>query len=217
MKQYLLLMLCYTSNNSGMIPHSNIYPPAYGKTHFIVGKTPTMSNSTSPRPAESICNAYFSPHDDMRSTFIDFINQEKEHISIAIYMFTDADISNAIIAAHKRGVDIEIITDPTCLRESSHRISVLSDAGISVMIYNASAHTKRFGSIMHHKFAIFKKNKNNGPLLWTGSFNFTRAACCSNQENAIIIDNIRLIDKYRDQFEQLKHLSYRYSPSRNEA
>ena len=75
-------------------------------------------------------------------------------------------------------------------------------------IYKPS-NTTIFSDIMHNKFVIFGKNISNKPLLWTGSFNFTKSAQLKNQENVVILDEQYLIQKYEKQFEVIKkRISY---------
>jgi cardiolipin hydrolase len=51
---------------------------------------------------------------------------------------------------------------------------------------------------MHHKFALF-----DGSLLLTGSYNWTRSAASSNEENFIITGDLRFIKPFSELFEQL--------------
>ena len=124
-------------------------------------------------------------------------------------MFTDKEIANALINAHKRGVRIDL-ADSAGLRDRQNKIGLLSDNNILVYVYNGQNGKSGNSSIMHHKFMLFSKNKENRSLLWTGSFNFTRIACECNQENVIILEDSRAIQKYSEQFEKLKERSYKY-------
>lgn len=197
-------------------------PPSFGKTHFIMGQ---QKQSVSPRPAgpeqtsvlwgtqpSTLKAVFFSPDDKVRSELLDLVQHEQQHLRIAVFMLTDKKIAYELINAHKRGVTIEIITDPTCLKDQYNKIGLLSDQGISVFVYNAQHIKGRFTSIMHNKFAIFKKNKGNKSILWTGSFNFTCAGHKCNQENVLVLDDAELVQKFARQFERLKTLSYHYKP-----
>lgn len=198
-------------------------PTALGKTHFILGYTPEKETKVSSTPIDAkqtyVTNnscALFTPDDDVRSQLISLIDQEKEAIKIAVFMFTDKNIANALLNAHNRNIKIEIVTDPAGLRDRQNKIGLLSDNKIAVYVYNGQHGKNGSSSIMHHKFILFSKNKNTKPLLWTGSFNFTRIACDCNQENVVILDDLSLIEKYSEQFNRLKKRSYRYKPGEEE-
>ncbi len=47
-------------------------------------------------------------------------------------------------------------------------------------------------------------------MVCTGSFNFTRAAHRSNQENVLVLDDDFFVIKYGKKFEQLKECSDHY-------
>jgi phosphatidylserine/phosphatidylglycerophosphate/cardiolipin synthase-like enzyme len=194
-------------------------PPSFGKTHFVIGYQPSASAHTqkaenkqdhaglSPVPPV----VFFTPDHDVRSQLISLINQEQENIKIAVFLFTDKKIADALLAANRRGVHIEIVTDPAGLRDRANKIGVMCDNTIAVYVYHGHYAPSGSSSIMHHKFIIFSKNKEDRSLLWTGSFNFTRIACDCNQENVIVLYDKRVIEQYEDQFKKLKQRSYKYS------
>jgi phosphatidylserine/phosphatidylglycerophosphate/cardiolipin synthase-like enzyme len=51
---------------------------------------------------------------------------------------------------------------------------------------------------MHHKFAIFDEG-----VVLTGSYNWTRGAAMSNEENLILSNDRRLLTAFRGEFERL--------------
>lgn len=194
--------------------------PDLGKTHFIVGLPITPSPAPSKKIDKEVCvandlqsllacidgsykQAFFSPDDDLESILIKLINAEERSIRVAVFSFTNGDIAQALIAAHERGIPVEIITDISCLRDKFNKIETLKNAGIKVWIYNPN-HTGILNNIMHNKFVLFEKNVGGKSLLWTGSFNFTKSAKINNQENVIIVDEMRLIERYTKQFALLK-------------
>ena len=138
------------------------------------------------------------------------INDEQKRIRAAVFLFTDLEIAQALVEAKKRGVAVEVITDTSCIRERHNKIGKLCDCGCVLYVYNPSYNKKDSGSLMHHKFMVFEKNKQNKSLVWTGSFNFTKAASQSNQENAIVIDDKESVQKFVKQFDLLKDRAYRY-------
>jgi len=202
-----------------------------GKTHFIIGQPqqaepetdiepepialPEVAHTAIPArphpdvatiltcPTGDIEQALFSPDNDLESLLICLMDNEQEAIKIAVFAFTNGAIANALLRAHERGVKIELIIDTSCLRDRFNKIELLQSKGINPHVYRPSSNTL-LSDIMHNKFVIFSKNIGNKPLLWTGSFNFTKSAQLKNQENVVVLDKPHLIDKYCKQFEVIK-------------
>ena len=217
---FLIIFLsfhCLNSYESKHVPTFN--SPDLGKTHFIIGlpanQAPLVkkSNHTASltgsleqfllSPQGTVCQAFFSPDDDVQNLLIQLINNEQKSIKTAIFSFTDGDIAHALINAHKRGVTVEIITDISSIRDKFNKIELLKKFGVVIYVYNPRTLTI-LNNIMHHKFVLFGKNVGGKSLLWTGSFNFTKSAKINNQENIVILDQIHLINRYNNQFELLK-------------
>ena len=104
----------------------------------------------------SIKQALFSPEDDVKSVLIGLINQEKKHISLAIFTLTDKDIAQALIDAYDRKVSIEIVTDRTTYMSDYSKIPLLAKKNITIYIYPQLKNIdKAAASLMHNKFIIF--------------------------------------------------------------
>lgn len=149
-----------------------------------------------------IKQALFPPSDDTRTVLIGLIQAEKIKISLAIFMFSEPEIARALLEAHARGVVIEIVADRSCAQTQWSKLQPLAQAGIPIFIWPPALEATR--AIMHNKFIIFACTLNNRSLLWTGSYNFTKAASTINQENALIVEDEELILTYQQQFERLK-------------
>ena len=223
MKKYIIILFfgchIYADRGSSMIvAQANL--PTFGKTHFIIGQPTVIVAEKKQEKKEatleanngSIVGAYFSPDDDLSEQLQRLIAQERKAIRIAIFMFTDTTIANALIAAKNRGVSVEIISDAGCLKERSSKIGHVCDNGCVVYIYNPGYQSQEAGSLMHHKFALFEDNDGK-PAVWTGSYNFTKGARNSNQENAVILRDGQTFNKFDKQFDMLKNRSFRYGNS----
>lgn len=204
---------------------NNVVPESFGKTHFIVGypagnTTPKNSNSPSPAPRYNTSftafQVFFTPDDNIRDELIRYIGQEAEKIQIAVFMMTDSKIAKSLINALHRKISVELITDVGCLKERSSKINILCEHGCAVHIYNPSYDKKGRTSLMHHKFALFTNNLGKS-MVWTGSYNFTKAASSTNQENALVLDDQKIFDIFSKQFQRLKKRSYRYGQRRKSA
>ncbi|QQR49797.1 DUF1669 domain-containing protein [bacterium] len=148
---------------------------------------------------------FFAPGDKPGNELIKMIDQAKKKIHAAVYMFTDNKIAIALINAHKRKVDVQIIVDKTTVESIYGKAQVLQENGISVFVYHplSSKPTsdniyQKYPALMHHKFAIIDDK------LWTGSFNWTRSANYRNEENALILADKHLHAAFSDRFETLK-------------
>ena len=170
----------------------------FGKTHFIVG----MEQDQYPKntPSQMPCKppqALFSCKDDVQNTLIEAIQKEQKHIMIAIFNFTSKEIAQSLLAAKKRGVSVEIITDESSIKEKYSKIPFLFTQGIPIYVFQANA------GKMHHKFAVFSDK------IWTGSYNFTKSAQQSNQENVLILYEPEIRKQYEIQFQNLRNKSGR--------
>jgi phosphatidylserine/phosphatidylglycerophosphate/cardiolipin synthase-like enzyme len=223
--------------------------PTFGSTHFIVGfphdlckatrtaigqevaqqkatKTRSVTSKTVVHN-DKIVQAFFSPDDDLQDALIQLIQQESSSIRIAIYTFTDTEIAQALIDAHQRGVNVQIIVDPSQGKDRYSKVSTLQAAGIKVFFYNPDYVADKRSNLMHNKFAIFGNTKKNKVRVWTGSYNFTAAARTRNQENAVLFTDTAVFEDYLKQFCCLKdercigcdraqkHLHLAQTPTRN--
>lgn len=124
-------------------------------------------------PTTSWIKVYFTPGLDCEKNIISRLNEAKKNIDIAVYSITNENIVNAVIAAHKRGVKVRVMTDFQQSTGNKSRVQELIDAGVSVRTNKGTEH-----KIEHNKFAIF-----DGKEMTTGSYNWTWNASNSNSEN----------------------------------
>jgi phosphatidylserine/phosphatidylglycerophosphate/cardiolipin synthase-like enzyme len=147
----------------------------------------------------------FSPDDDIKTVLIGLIEQEKKRIALAVFTITDKDIAQALIDAHQRKVIVELVTDRGTMVSEYSKMPLLMKAGIAVYSYpKVKDMDKARQSLMHNKFILFYSSLQGKMLLWTGSFNLSRAASYSNQENVIVLDDAALISPYVQRFSLLK-------------
>jgi cardiolipin hydrolase len=165
---------------------------------FIAQECIKFVRRTFARDGENIQRAFFVPHDEVKKLLIGFIHTEKESIKAALFRLTDKDIAQALLAAHKRGVRVAVITDQGCLFERAEKIRLLMKEHIPVYIFG-----DRFNALMHNKFFIFEKNLRDEPLLWTGSVNATVSGTTKNRENVLVTNNVQVIQQYTAEFEAL--------------
>lgn len=127
----------------------------------------------------------FTPGENCTQKIVNIISHAKKLLWIQAYQFTSQPISNAVIAAKQRGVDVRIILDKTQYTQNPNApATLLSQAGIPVWIDNKV-------KIAHNKVMIV----DNHDLI-SGSFNFSRSAQTRNAENVLIIKSSTLAKLY---------------------
>lgn len=97
---------------------------------------------------ERLCDPTF---EDCRADILTYIKQETQQIDMGFWMMSDARYSNALVAAHNRGVKIRILMDsrcggahPTCLPP----LEQLAAAGIPMR-------ERVISGVMHWKMILF--------------------------------------------------------------
>ncbi|CAN5211355.1 phospholipase D-like domain-containing protein [soil metagenome] len=149
------------------------------------------TNSALSTKSTARSSAFFSPGEACRQAINQQINAATKSLKICVFTISDDMISQAILAAYKRGVTIQLLTDNDKLLDLGSDISELGKAGISIKVDNTSNH-------MHHKFMI-----SDDESLITGSYNWTRSAAKFNQENIIISTEGSLVREFIVEFERL--------------
>ncbi len=133
-------------------------------------------------PAESVdrspvLKAYFSPNGGCTEAVVQELNRAKTTALVQSYSFTSAPIAKALVDAHKRRVDVQVILDKSQRTERYSSATFIANEGITTFI--DAAH-----KIAHNKVMVI-----DGSTVITGSFNFTKAAENGNAENLLIVSN----------------------------
>ncbi len=134
-------------------------------------------NST---PAE----VYFSPGQGCTAALAKEIGRAKSRILMQAYSFTSEEIAAALIQAHKRGIEVQLLLDKSNLTAKSSAAAMVARQGIPTHIDAAHA-------IANNKVVVI-----DGTTVITGSFNFTMAAEEKNAENLLVIRNRELAGIY---------------------
>ncbi len=142
-------------------------------------------------------NAYFSQTSGNYNTgggideyLINDILGAKSSIHLAIYSLTNDRIRDALIKAHKKGVEVKIFTDDHEFFKDD--MKVLKNAGIFV------ANDEETKALMHNKFMII-----DNKTVWSGSCNYTYYAFYRNNENLVKIKGSKIAAVYEKQFKEL--------------
>ncbi len=157
-------------------------------------------------PAETWWEIYFTDPQNMgdpkkingsiEEKLIQYINNAKESIHIAAFEFDLPLVADALIAAHKRGVEVQWLTD------NENGIQADIDDGLKLFpkMKRGGVEIKDDGrsGLMHNKFWIFDQK-----TVWTGATNITVNGIFKNNNNAIVIHNAELAAIYERQFSDM--------------
>jgi phosphatidylserine/phosphatidylglycerophosphate/cardiolipin synthase-like enzyme len=133
-------------------------------------------------------------------------------IDMALFVFSDQELSNRLEQRHQQGVQIRLLIDPGfAYRNYSGGLDLLGltipdyqcryDADNRVWanpIMSVGIPQLPEGDILHHKFGVV-----DGHLVITGSQNWSAAANTGNDENLLVIDNATVAAHFEREFEQL--------------
>lgn len=142
------------------------------------------------RPAVSV-EAHFSPGDECLNAIRAQLDRARATVDVCVFTITDDRIAEALLAAHRRGVHVRVVTDNDKALDEGSDVRRLERAGIEVREDRTEFH-------MHHKFAVF-----DSKVLLTGSYNWTRGAARYNEENLIVTDDARLVGPFTREFQAL--------------
>ncbi len=98
-------------------------------------------------PPRSRASAYFSPGEECRRKIRELCRQARQSLDICVFTISDDQLSAEILACHRRGVPVRIISDDDKQFDEGSDIHALREAGVPLRIDDSPFH-------MHHKFAL---------------------------------------------------------------
>jgi phosphatidylserine/phosphatidylglycerophosphate/cardiolipin synthase-like enzyme len=122
----------------------------------------------------------FTPGDDAGALVVEAIRKARKQVLVQAYSFTHKDIAEALVAAKRRGVDVQMITDRQQMETgATSLVAWLAEQGMPVWVDadHAAAHNK----------VMVIDNATPEAAVITGSFNFTHAAQYRNAENLLVL------------------------------
>lgn len=158
-----------------------------GKFHTL--KNPLDSTNTFTVGATKV-SAYFSPQDKtVEKALVPLIENAQSYIYLPVFVITHKKLTQALIDAKKRGVDVKIILDATSVRSNHTTHEILREAGIPLKTENYAGKVHNKSMIIDDKYVI------------TGSMNFSNSGENRNDENCLVIENSDLAKFYKGWFE----------------
>jgi phosphatidylserine/phosphatidylglycerophosphate/cardiolipin synthase-like enzyme len=147
------------------------------------GPHPPAPGPCSACPAAAAWSVYFSPAGGCTEAVVREIAAAKKTILVQAYNFSSPPIAAALLAAHRRGVDVQVIEDKRASGEKKCQVPVLRKAGIKVLLDGVHP-------IAHNKVMVI-----DAATVLTGSFNWSTEAE-RNAENLLVIRDAALAAKY---------------------
>ena len=164
----------------------------------------TGASSTSVPAAGSI-EVAFSPNEGSEALVLKVINSAHREIRMLSYSFTSAPVTQALLNAKKRGVDVKLVADQknNVVEDRSGKaraaLSALANAGVDVRTISVYA-------IHHDKIIV-----SDGASTELGSFNYSAAAASKNSENVLVNwNNPALAKVYLEHFQRNYRQSVTY-------
>jgi phosphatidylserine/phosphatidylglycerophosphate/cardiolipin synthase-like enzyme len=141
--------------------------------------------------AREPASAHFSPGESCRQKILSLCRTARAQIDVCVFTLADDVLAEALLACHRRGIAVRLLTDNDKAFDAGSDVAWLREQGLPVRLDRSGFH-------MHHKFAIF-----DARLLLNGSFNWTRSATTSNEENLLVIEHAQLVADFGAEFERL--------------
>ena len=117
------------------------------------------------------------------------IDAARSSVDVAIYKLDLWSIRDALIGAHRRGVQVRVVAESDNLGE--REMQQLIAAGIPVV-------DDRRAGRMHNKFVVI-----DGYEVWSGSMNFTVNGAYRNNNDLIRLRSTRLAENYQTEFDEM--------------
>ncbi|MFO8035532.1 MAG: phospholipase D-like domain-containing protein [Anaerolineales bacterium] len=117
------------------------------------------------------------------------IEQARFQVDLAIYRLDLWNVRDALLQAHRRGVNVRVVTESDLADEEE--IQSLLSAGIPVK-------GDQGPGLMHQKFMIIDQEH-----VWTGSMNYTLQGVYRNDNNLIHVSAPSLAENYETEFNEM--------------
>lgn len=129
-------------------------------------------------------------HYSLEKRLVEKLTTAALRVDAALYHLDSARVADGLIKAHRRGVQVQVVTETDNIDEDA--IAQLQEAGIPV------AEDGDPDSYMHHKFIVIDEQ-----YVWTGSYNTTYNGAYKNKNNVIFIDSAPLAYNFTQEFREL--------------
>jgi len=134
---------------------------------------------------------YFAPQDRVAGHIIDTIQTARESIYFMAFSFTHDGIGKAILDKAKAGLKVGGVFETTGSKTKNSEYGKMEQAGLDV-------YTDGNPYSMHHKVIIIDER-----TVVFGSFNFSKNADESNDENVLIVEDANLAKAFKEEYDRI--------------
>lgn len=171
-------------------------PAAIAAAITAVTLTATVAYAESGKQSVPQIEALFSPSKETEDAMIQLIDGAKKSVHVAAMSFDSQNLAQALINAHKRGLDVRLLADLEHLQgynEDDVKITAEEKKEYKEDQHGAVARMAKNGvsvradvkyPTQHSKIILI-----DGEVVQTGSYNYTDASRDQFSENVVIIRN----------------------------
>jgi phosphatidylserine/phosphatidylglycerophosphate/cardiolipin synthase-like enzyme len=146
---------------------------------FVDDRFGPLSIADTPHPVVLIdgtrVEAWFAPDDGVASRLVELIDDARSGVDFLAFTFTSDALAEALLRAEARGVTVRGVIELDQVEAAGSDYARMRQGGIDVR-QDSNPGT------MHHKLLLIDDG-----VVATGSYNFTRSAEESNDENVVIL------------------------------
>lgn len=164
------------------------------------GSSPAAGRTETPTQAVSPFDVYFSTpggSSNPQTDLVRSIQNAQKTIAAAMFSISLPDVCDALVAAHKRGVEVRLVMETETINGECPRR--LESSGIRIV-------DDRLNGLMHNKFVVI-----DGKEVWTGSMNLTRTGAYTDHNNLVRIPSIDAASYYLVEFDEM-YREYLFGP-----
>lgn len=134
---------------------------------------------------------YFAPEDKVMQKILRELGRAKVSIHVMAFSFTSEEMSSLIKMKKRNGLGVKVLFHGSNAKTEYSRLKDMEEVGAEVYL----SHNRR--GVMHNKVIIIDRS-----TVITGSFNFSKNADKSNDENLLIIRSPELAAVYEEEFQR---------------
>ena len=150
--------------------------------------TVTTTTTMTVRPEMTVC---FSRTEDCASIIEYLIGRANLSVYVAVYVFTNPSLADALVNAKDRGVRVIVIVERNNENVTGSQVGYLRSRGVEVVLDENPY-------LMHHKFAII-----DGEFVIVGSYNWSLAAENRNDESLMVIRDRAIASEFEEEFARM--------------
>lgn len=188
--------MSYNANNVILIKSKDVatiyqkeFDEMYNNNNFHKYKNKTSDGQIIKINEDTSLRIFFSPSNPPNDLAIKpLIDNAEEYIHVPMFFLTNKELINSLILANKRNVDVRIIVDSAANIVNPQDVKILRENKVPVKVEN-------WGGKMHMKSAVI-----DDKTIIIGSMNWTGVAQTSNDENTIVLENIKLAKEFKQKF-----------------